>query len=66
MAQQAGRVAVALALLALVGLASTAELRGGEALSTSELGFVVVLAGVPEPETTCVAALFSTGIASPP
>ena len=46
MAQQAGRVAVALALLALVGLASTAELHGGEALSTSELGFVVVLVAI--------------------
>lgn len=42
----AGSLAVALALLALVALASTAQLDSGEAFSSSELAVVVVLLGV--------------------
>jgi Domain of unknown function (DUF4129) len=42
----AGSMAAALALLALVALASTAQLDSGEALSSSELAVVLVLLGI--------------------
>jgi hypothetical protein len=42
----ARRIAAALVLLALVGLASTARVDSGQALSTSELAFVVLLLAV--------------------
>ena len=65
MAQQAGRLAVALALLAVVALASTAELHGGEALSTSELGFVVVLLAIAAMLVIAVGAVaFGSGYAT--